>query len=519
MRREAADFPVVLDRDGGASLPVQLAAAVRSAVAAGVLSPGTAVPSTRALAARLGVSRGTVEAAYEQLGAEGYLVARPRAGTVIAPGVAAAPIGASTLARSGVGAAGRGRAPGRVGGGTGAMAGRGMAGRGMAGRSGDAAPPGPATGGSTEFLDLGPGHEATSPLGDAAWRSAWRRASSPSSPPGRPDPAGVADLRRAIAEHLRLMRGMAVAADQVVVTAGAREGLGLLLAALFPDRDRRTRVAVEDPGFTGLRRFLARQPVATVPLPADRLSEADGCDLAIVTPNYQYPDGRSMGAATRSGVLSWAARTVTLILEDDYDSESRYLGPPLPTLFGLGGDAPVVQLGTFSSVLSHDIGTGYLLLPPELVEVVAATRADLGSPVAAVTQRAVASYLADGGLRRRIHRNRRRLTEARAVVAAHLVSLPGAIDGGRLLVLPMDATAAAAVARACRERGVRVGDLAQGWAGTAHRTGIIVDYGGVDAADLDRALDLLTAVLADVRTGVRHGAGGTLSVPDTRLAP
>lgn len=501
MRREAADFPVVLDRDGGASLPVQLAAAVRSAVAAGVLAPGTVVPSTRALATRLGVSRGTVEAAYEQLGAEGYLVARPRAGTVIAPGVAAAPIAAGAAARPAAGATGRVVETGRVGGAAG----------------------GPATGATAEFLDLGPGHEATSPLGDAAWRSAWRRASSPSSPPGRPDPAGVADLRRAIAEHLRLMRGMAVAADQVVVTAGAREGLGLLLAALFPDRDRHTRVAVEDPGFTGLRRFLARQPVTTVPLPADRLSEADGCDLAIVTPNYQYPDGRSMGAATRSGVLSWAARTGTLILEDDYDSESRYLGPPLPTLFGLGGDAPVVQLGTFSSVLSHDIGTGYLLLPPEMVEVVAATRADLGSPVAAVTQRAVARYLSDGGLRRRIHRNRRRLTEARAVVAAHLMSLPGAIDGGRLLVLPMDTDAAATVVAACRQRGVRVGDLAQGWAGTADRTGIIVDYGGVDAADLDRALDLLAGVLAEVRVGIRPGvdlpSADAPSAPDSRLAP
>jgi len=499
MRRDAADFPVVLDRDGGASLPVQLAAAVRSAVAAGVLAPGTAVPSTRALAARLGVARGTVEAAYEQLGAEGYLATRPRAGTVIAPGVAATPIGAAMGTRSGAGTS-----PGAV---TGTAVGSGGA-----TRSGPVIGSGVVSAPAADLLDLGPGHEATSPLGDAAWRSAWRRASSPPSRPGRPDPAGVGELRRAIAEHLRLMRGMAVAADQVVVTAGAREGLGLLLAALFPDRDRRIRVAVEDPGFTGLRRFLARQPVTTVPFAADRLTDdTAGCDLAIVTPNYQYPDGRSMAAATRGRVLSWAVRTGTLILEDDYDSESRYLGPPLPTLFGLGGEAPVVQLGTFSSVLSHDIGTGYLLLPTELVEVVVATRADLGSPVAAVTQRAVASYLADGGLRRRIHRNRRRLTEAQAVVAEHLPSLPGAIDGGRLLVLPMDRSAAAAVAAACRERGVRVGDLAQGWAGTAHRTGIIVDYGGVDATDLARALDLLAGLVA--------GAGGALSVPDSRLAP
>lgn len=505
MRRDAADFPVVLDRDGGASLPVQLAGAVRSAVAAGVLAPGTAVPSTRALATRLGVSRGTVEAAYDQLAAEGYLVARPRAGTVIAPGVAAPQEGRPTPRR------GPGGGPGRTAATRGAAATRGPSA--TDGTSGTATAGGPLravrpsasttsagadspTPGSGELLDLVPGHEATSPLGDAAWRSAWRRASSPTDRPGRPDPAGVAALRLAIAEHLRLMRGMAVSADQVVVTAGAREGLGLLLAALFPDPDRRTRVAVEDPGFPGLRRFLARQPVTTVPFAADRLpDDAAGCDLVIVTPNYQYPDGRSMDAAARGRVLSWALRTATLILEDDYDSESRYLGPPLPTLFGLGGETPVVQLGTFSSVLSHDIGTGYLLLPPDLVDPVVATRADLGSPVAAVTQRAVAAYLADGGLRRRIHRNRRRLTVTRDVVAAHLSGLPGAIDGGRLLVLPMAEPAATTVRDRCRARGVRLGDLAQGWAGTAHRTGLIIDYGGVEAGDLDRALDLLVGLL------------------------
>jgi len=478
--RDVPDIAIVLDRTAGPGLPAQIATALRRAVAAGVLAPGEPAPSTRSLAARLSVSRGTVEAAYEQLSAEGYLIGRPRSGHYVDPDlVVVAPVA----------------------------------------RPGERPAPLERRVGTSRWsperavVDLVPGHEAASPLHDAAWRSAWRRAGAPSGARIRPDPAGVPQLREAIAEHLRLMRGIAVAADRIVVTAGAREGLGLLLAALLPPDERVPEILVEDPGFPGLRTFLRRRPVQVRPVAPDRMPTSDtgpvaAADLAILTPNHQFPDGHAMGAHLRGRLLEWAARTGTLLVEDDYDSESRYLGPPLPTLFGLAGDAPVIQLGTFSGVLTHDIGTGYLLVPEPLLAPVLATRADLGCPVAPVTQRAVAYYVAEGGLRRRLGRARRSLVAARRVVADRLADLPGAVDGGRLLVIDLPGEAAETVRRRCADRGVLVGDLAVGWAATTPRTGVLVDYGGVEAAVLGPALEVLVEAVAGVRAEAPGPLGG-----------
>ncbi|SDB86964.1 DNA-binding transcriptional regulator, MocR family, contains an aminotransferase domain [Raineyella antarctica] len=481
MTRAVRDWAPVLDPRSGLTLPAQVAAAVRADVAAGTLRPGEPMPSSRTLAATLRISRGTVEAAYDQLLAEGYLQSRPRSGMLVHPRLRP---GTPTAAGPPAGT--------------------------------PPEPPSPAP----DALDLVPGHDSDSPLDDPAWRSAWRRAADPAHGHGyRPvDPIGDPQLRRAIAEHLRLMRGLVVDPARIVVTAGSREGLALLLTALAGS-GHELRVGVEDPGFPGLRRTLARRGVRTVPLPVDASGvvvpgqAADLPRIVLVTPNHQYPYGSVMPASRRTELLDWAATHGTLVVEDDYDSEFRYLGPPLPALYGLAAGTPVVHLGTFSAVLSRDVGTGYLLLPPELVEPVARVRADLGCPVAPTLQRAVAGYLADGGLRRRLQRSRRRLAAAHRLVTDVLGRIPGAVDQGRLLVVERPAARAAAILAACADHGVLVGDLADGWSGTPGSTGVVLAYGNADPGALAGALQIVADTVAEVDR--EAGRGWASGLPDT----
>ena len=463
MPRDHRAWTPTLTARSGLTLPARIAAAVRADVAAGTLRPGEAMPSHRGLARRLEVSRGTVEAAYDQLLAEGYLLSRPRSGTVVNPVLRrTSPPPPTPVVRF---------------------------------RSTDV-PEGPAA------IDMVPGHDPGSPLDDPAWRSAWRRATDPGHAGFQPvDPMGDPELRRAIAEHLRLMRGLVVDPDRVAVTAGSREGLALLLTALAAPGGA-PPVGVEDPGFPGLRRTLERRGIRTVPLPVDESgvvvppAGASIPEVVLLTPNHQYPYGSVMPATRRADLLDRAAGLGTLVVEDDYDSEFRYLGPPPPALFGLAARASVAHLGTFSAVLSRDVGTGYLLLPEELVQPVASVRADLGCPVAPVLQRAVAGYLAEGGLRRRLQRSRRRLVAAHGQVAEVMRDVAGAVDQGRILVIERPAGQASAVLAQCAERGLLLGDLADGWSGTPGSTGVVLAYGNVDPVDLARALVILREVVA-----------------------
>lgn len=448
---------VALDRSPSAApLPVQLAAEVRRLVAHGVLRPGDAVPSSRAAAEALSVSRGTVAAAYDQLTAEGYLVARARSATRINPGLI--PAGAPGLGRPRVGSA----------------------------RS---TPP------ALNFL---PGHESTGPLSDdASWRAAWRGAvrETPTM-----DPLGEPALRRAIAQHLRLSRAMAVDPDAIAVTAGARAGLGLLLAVRGAAQPR---VAVESPGFPGLRRLLAQMGAVTVPVPVSREGfEARALDrahadvrlgLVLVTPNHQYPLGGALPAGARQELIAWSRHSGVLLVEDDYDSEYRHLGPPLPPLWQLD-PAAVAHLGTFSAVLSPAVATGYLVVPERLRPALAQTMRGLGANVSPLAQLALARYLEKGGLRRRLGRARKRLTAAQAEVAAALPSLAAwgqATDTGHLVVIETDDDAARRWREALRARGLLVGDLADGWAGGEARAGLVVDYGGHDPDRVRRAMRLI----------------------------
>ena len=306
------DLPVTLDRTDDTALPQQLAQQIRALIGRGVLNPGDQLPSGRTLAGELSVARGTVVTAYEELCAEGYLVARHGSGTMVNPNLAHLhPQGTTTPLRT----------PVR----------------------------------HSHLVKLTPGAPDTSDLADPSWRAAWRQAAAH---PGitNTDPLGLPELRWQICEHLRQMRSLVCDPGQVVVTSGAREGLALLLHVA---RGSQT-IGVESPGYPSLRKVPPALGHHTVNLATDEhglltdeLPE-QGLDAVLVTPGHQYPDGGSLSTPRRVELAAWAARTHSWIIEDDFDGEYRHESAPLGPLRSTARGADCVITDTWVSMGDTD---------------------------------------------------------------------------------------------------------------------------------------------------------------------
>src|SRR6185369_13319446 len=185
------------------------------------------------------------------------------------------------------------------------------------------------------------------------------------------DPAGTTALRVAVADHLRTARGVRCEADQILVVSGSQAALRITAAALLGEGDR---VAMEEPGYPFARAALGANGAETVPVPVDeeglsvaRLRRSERRVRAVyVTPSHQYPLRMSLTAARRFALLEWAARREAWVIEDDYDSEYRYVSRPLGALQGMDPNERVVYIGTFSKVLFPALRMGYLVVPPAL---------------------------------------------------------------------------------------------------------------------------------------------------------
>ena len=448
-------LPLVIDRESAVPLAAQIAAEIRRFVAQGVLEADQALPSSRKLAQQLGVARGTVVAAYDQLVSEGYLVAKAGGATRIHAGAARGDARSGRIASLQIG---RRSGVERDASSTALRAG-------TATRDGN-----PAADASAGRVDLRPQRRSATAIDDPAWREAWRRAATASKRTersARSTPAGLFDLRSAIAEHLRLMRAMVVDPDSIVVTGGARDGLALVLAALGRDA---APVAVESPGYPGLWRVLRRRGVPVVEASVD----AEGmiprrvpgeARAVLVTPNHLFPVGGSMPASRRIELLRHASEAGQLVIEDDFDSDFRHVGAPLPTLYDLNPGA-VVHLGTFSQVLTADTGVGYVIASGGVRDALLAAAEDLGPGAPAIAQRAVADFLRSGGLRRRITRRRRALIRRRDLLLHELAGLPvDMISGAHAVVRMQSARRVRIVIERCESRGVLVGDLSAYWSG------------------------------------------------------
>ena len=459
----------ILDRGAAVPLHEQLAHGIRSAILSGRVAGGEPVPSTRALAADLGLARGTVVSAYEILAGEGYLLTRPGGGTVVAE------VARSTLPPTPVGGEGT-------------------------------------TSTVVPVVDLRPGRPGTTGIADAAWRSAWRRASAREVAADIADVRGEPALRVAIAAHLGRTRGLDVAPDDVIVTAGTSDALLLTLLALDPRGDR-LRVGIENPGYPRVRRLLARLGAEAMPLPVrlgsgfdlDALEAHDDLDAVIVTPHHHYPLGSRLDAAARSRLLESAARAGTVVIEDDYDSEFPHGRVPLPPLHLLD-PSNVVSIGTLSKVLSPALRCGWIVATGVLRDRLIATREDLDPTVSQVQQHALALYLADGALARHTARRRRDYRHRRRLLLDAFADAEGmtltATDGGLHAVVLLDGAAPGierVVVDALATRGILVAPLS-GYAmpGTAVDLppGIVFGYAEPSTPAL---MDATAQVIAVVR--------------------
>ena len=473
---------LVIDRDGTRPVGEQLVAGLRRGILDGTLRPGDPVPSTRALAAELGVARSSVVAAYDQLAGEGYLELRQGASTRVAQlergriRAATAATGAPTDAAA---PAGIERAP---------------------------------------LVDLRPGIPSTARLDERAWRAAWRDAARAGVPGTPAPPFGSPRLRAEIADHLRQARGVACSPDDIVVTAGTSDAIALLASAIDAIVEGTPRVAVEHPGYPSARRVLARRgAVRTVPVAVDD----DGIDVAalaairpaphaaMVTPSHQYPLGGRLPVAARLALLDWAEASGALVIEDDYDSEFRHLGAPLPALASLDRGGRVVLVGSFSKVLTPWVRLGYLVLPanPGLRAAVAAVRDDETCPVPGIAPEAIAALLASGAVRRHIAAARRDYAHRRRLVLEVLSGIEQAplagLDGGLHAVvhLPDHAAAAAVVAR-LEADGIAVAALGEYSAVPgAGPAGIVLGYAAPGDTRLAEALDAVRRVVLATLAG------------------
>ena len=403
-------FSYSLNLDPQSRVPMyeQLYAAVAGAIREGALHHGEKLPSTRELCARLGVSRSTVEAAYELLLAEGYVESRPRSGYYVAEyettAISEAPSSAPVCA------------PGHL------------------------PPRGKALDSpfSTSAVDV-------SRFPYASWAKLYREVvyNSPELLQ-RGEAQGEAPLREALARLLREYRGVQCGPEQVVVGAGLETLTDQLITLFGPE----AVYAVEDPGYPALVRLLQARgrAVRFVPMDAAGMDpealERSGAAAAYLTPSHQFPLGITMPASRRSRLLRWAAEGERWIIEDDYDSEFRYGGRPISSMQGMDRHGRVIYAGTFSRSLAPAIRLAYLVLPPPLLERWQRQFGRQQSTVSRYEQRVMARFLDEGYYARYLRRVGKLYADRRSALVSALAELEGAsvsgADGGIhfLLTLP-----------------------------------------------------------------------------------
>jgi GntR family transcriptional regulator/MocR family aminotransferase len=491
---------------GGRGKTAGVVARVRAMVRDGTLGPGDPLPATSALAAELGVARGTVVAAYEQLDGEGWIRTRQGAAARVVDGVPGLDAEGSLPATVRPGVAGRRAAPptspaDRRAGSAVESPDRGAAGS----RTAPADTTDPAA-----LLDCRPGIPAVTAIALRDWRAAWRAAADAPLRNALPNPIGLPGLRAQIAAQAGLSRGFAPEVDRVVVTGGTSEALSLIVEGLRNHLGRPPVIAVEDPGYRSGRRAMTSAGAVLVGVPLDddgldldALAAAGSVDAVVITPTHQYPLGSVMPVARRQRLLAWAARTGTVVVEDDYDSEFRHRGSPVPALAALDTAGVVVHVGGLSKTLDPRLRCSWVVLPAgAAADAVVAARTARGPVVAEPVQVAVAHLLRSGALRRHLGRVRRDYTHRRERIATRLSGVGGlearALNGGLHAVVTWSAPVSA---RVVVDRTARAGVLVSALAeyevapGSAP-PGIVLGYGALTMPQLDRALDALLGALS-----------------------
>ncbi|MFF6777133.1 PLP-dependent aminotransferase family protein [Streptomyces sp. NPDC012637] len=470
------DLHLDLDATGGRRSALE--AALRGAIRRGRLPAGTLLPSTRGLAQELGLSRGTVTAAYDQLVEEGYLTTRPGSGTRVTE------VPRSTQAPA-----------------------------------------------AAEPASAAPRHNLRAGLPDAsafpirAWLASTRRVLDRARPEafGFGEPQGRPELRAALADYLGRTRGVITTPDRVLITSGHYQSLGLLSDVLAADGIG--TAAMEDPGHNLYRGVVRRAGIDILPLPVDargaRVEELTGrVGAAVLTPAHQYPTGVPLHPSRRQALCAWARSTGGLIVEDDYDGEYRYDRQPVGALQGVAPDH-VVYCGTSSKTLAPALRLAWMVLPPHLVRpmTLAKQQADLFTET--LGQLVLADLITTHAYDRHVRAARLRYRRRRELLLDRVAARPGLAAHGvpaglhTLVTLPPDGPTEEQVLARCARDGIALRGLGELHHDPAGRPqGLLVGFAAPAERAYPAALDALFAALAAPTADGRDGGSAPRPEPE-----
>jgi GntR family transcriptional regulator/MocR family aminotransferase len=448
-----------LERGSGETLRGALERTLRKAIVDGALRAGVALPSSRALAQELGVSRGVVTDAYDQLASQGFLTVRARSAPVVAPLIA------STV---------------------------------------PATPRPPAD--RPPLYDLSPTTPDVNLFPLTRWLATTQRVARESGHLmlDYRESQGEPALRRALADHLGRTRGVIVDPDHLIVTQGTAQSVDVLLRVLRARGAR--RLAVENPSHARQQERVIAAGLSLVAQPIDAGGIVVGdldTDAVLVTPAHQFPTGLVMSADRRRALLGWARNRRALVIEDDYDAEFRYDQEPVRALQGLAPDL-VVQMGTVSKTLAPALRLGWLTAPPDLLEQATIQKCLIDDFSPALNQLALAEFLRSGDYDRHVRRARRvyrarrdRLLDA---LADELPELPvtGVAAGVHVLLqLPPDVDDVAVAAKAWEAR-LLIPPLSDFYADAPLARGLVIGYGRLHESAVEPAVKALAAAVRAV---------------------
>ncbi|OUR76166.1 hypothetical protein A9Q83_15250 [Alphaproteobacteria bacterium 46_93_T64] len=475
-----------LDSSETSPLHRQLFLKLRDSILQGVIKPGTRLPSSRLLANDLRVSRNTVLTAFDQLMAEGYITSRVGAGSYISDHLpdellqrkkhdakAPAPVRKIRLSRQ-------------------AEALR---------HTGNIKPyhQGPFSPGKPE-LDLFPFEDWARLLG-RHWRKPKKEYLS-----GNPI-GGATVLREALAEHLGQTRAVNCTPEQVIVLSGSQQAIHLVIRAFAEIGDP---ILMEDPGYPGTRNSILAAGAHPIPVPVDdegfslkdAIRLAPDARLACLSPSHQYPLGPTMSLRRRLDLLEWAKTKDRFLLEDDYDSEYRYTGRPLSSLQGLDTDNRVLYVGSMSKVMFSGLRIGYLVVPPELVDVFLALRRDVDGHSPAVAEAALAEFISEGYLSAHIRRMRLLYQKRQSCLIALLhekcsefLQVEAQECGMHLVAFLNPEISDKQIEQTCRKEGMMLRALSSFYEGADLQNALIIGFAGTPEKEMPQLVDKLALIL------------------------
>ncbi len=483
---------VNLDREGTEALHKQLYYQLSQAILSRRLVAGTRLPSTRAMAADLAISRNTVITAFEQLLADGYIEGRIGDGTYVSRSLSEDLLTSHTHAKTTMG-----EKPLRA----------------QLSKRGEtivAALPDIWKDRRERPRIFRVGLPAYDEFPFDIWRqlTAKRLRSLPNSVLMYDEPAGYGPLREAVATYVGASRGVRCEPEQVIIISGSQSALDLAAQFLLDPGDA---VWIEEPGYIGARTVLRAAGARLVPVPVDK----DGIDveagirrevnakLAYVTPSNQFPLGTTMSLSRRLELLEWAATKNAWILEDDYDSEYRYEGRPLTALQGMDNYDRVIYIGTFSKVLTPAFRLGYAIVPPSLVDAFTFAQLIGSRRSATLMQATMCDFISDGHFARHIQRTRALYMQRRAALVQAIAStLSGVLEvtsgnaGLHVLARLPEGMDDKEISRQAAKLGIEAFALSHIALEPLSRGGLLLGYGAVTTKESQEGVHLLKTAIA-----------------------